>query len=85
MIGCKGSGISRQLVTRTSTSDLIDDFLGSDTCVYYRTGADEPRPTGWHSAAASATQDHIKKGTISRAKRSAAMPGWAGIAFHYTA
>ena len=35
------------------------------------------RPTGWHSAAASALGKAFKNPTISRAKRSAAMPGWA--------
>jgi len=37
-------------------------------------------PTGWHSAAASAPQRAFKMQTISRAKRSAAMPGWAAAA-----
>jgi hypothetical protein len=35
------------------------------------------RPTGWHSAAASAARNHAQKPKISRAKRSAAIPGWA--------
>jgi len=39
------------------------------------------RPTGWHSAAASAG-NAFKKPTISCAKRSAAMPGWAGALGH---
>src|SRR4051794_24811001 len=34
-------------------------------------------PTVWHSAAASALGEGVKKRMISRAKRSAAMPGWA--------
>ena len=41
------------------------------------------RPTGWHSAAASALAEASKKPTISRAKRSAAMPGWAGALGRY--
>jgi hypothetical protein len=48
----------------------FDDFVDA-TAVHVR------RPTGWHSAAASAARDDFKKRTISRAKRSAAMPGWA--------
>src|SRR6266511_6269055 len=36
------------------------------------------RPTDGHSAAASAPPTPFKTATISRAKRSAAMPGWAG-------
>src|SRR4051812_9683076 len=35
------------------------------------------RPTGCRSAAASAPETDLKKGTISRAKRSAATAGWA--------
>ena len=35
------------------------------------------RPTGWHSAAASALPTALKKPTIVSAKRSTAMPGWA--------
>jgi len=37
----------------------------------------ECSPTGWHSAAASAPGEILKNRTISRAKRSAALPGWA--------
>src|SRR6266511_988742 len=40
-------------------------------------GAAQSGRTGWHSAAASALEATFKKPTISRAKRSAAMPGWA--------
>ena len=39
-------------------------------------GAAQSGRTGWHSAAASALEATFKKPTISRAKRSAAMPGW---------
>src|SRR5690349_12021176 len=49
-------------------------------------------PTGWHSAAASAPQRAFKMRTISRATRSAAMPGWTArrlrieikLQFHHT-
>src|SRR5436190_1828458 len=37
------------------------------------------RPTAWHSAAASALETGFKKNERSRAKRSAAMPGWAAV------
>src|SRR5215212_10042849 len=41
-------------------------------------GSDGGNLTVWHSAAASALGEVSQNRTISRAKRSAAMPGWAG-------
>jgi len=43
------------------------------------------RPNGLaFSCRERAAQDHIKKATISRAKRSTAMPGWAAEFFGMT-
>jgi hypothetical protein len=55
-------------------------FQCDDCTELYQDGANVASgdPTDWHSGAASALGITVKKPSIARAKRSAAMPGWAG-------